>query len=96
VVDGGRNRSRAGSGTVGQPKPDVRRMIKAYPHVETERQGPVSLFAWQRIRAQPLVAKCFSLRDVTPKYQDDHTSAVFYLYRQGKNLLRRRAIENAD
>jgi 2-(1,2-epoxy-1,2-dihydrophenyl)acetyl-CoA isomerase len=60
-------------------------MIKQYPHVETERQGPVLIIRLANQSARNAFSRDmrFSLRDITREVQDDHSIRTLYLTAKG-------------
>jgi 2-(1,2-epoxy-1,2-dihydrophenyl)acetyl-CoA isomerase len=60
-------------------------MIKTYPHVETERQGPVLIVRLANEAARNSLTRemRFSLRDVTREIQDDPSVRSVYLTGKG-------------
>jgi 2-(1,2-epoxy-1,2-dihydrophenyl)acetyl-CoA isomerase len=63
-------------------------MIKQYPHVETERQGPVLIVRLANEAARNSLTRemRFSLRDVTREIEDDHSIRAVYLTGKGKTF----------
>jgi len=61
-------------------------MITQYPHVETERQGPVLIIRLANEAARNSLTRemRFSLREVTRSIQDDHSIRSIYLTAKGK------------
>ncbi len=60
-------------------------MIKHYPHLETERQGPVMIIRLANEAARNSLTRelRFSLRDVVREIEDDHTVRAVYLTGKG-------------
>jgi 2-(1,2-epoxy-1,2-dihydrophenyl)acetyl-CoA isomerase len=63
-------------------------MIKQYPHLETERQGPVLIVRLANEKARNSLTRemRFSLREVTRSIQDDHSVRSVYLTGKGKTF----------
>lgn len=60
-------------------------MIRQYPHLETERQGPVLIIRLANEAARNSLTRemRFSLRDVVREIEDDHTVRAVYLTAKG-------------
>jgi 2-(1,2-epoxy-1,2-dihydrophenyl)acetyl-CoA isomerase len=63
-------------------------MIKQYPHLETERQGPVLIVRLANEAARNSLTRemRFSLRDVTREIEDDRSIRSVYLTGKGKSF----------
>ena len=63
-------------------------MIKQYPHIETERDGPVLIVRLANEAARNSLTRemRFSLRDVVREIADDHTIRSVYLTAKGKTF----------
>jgi 2-(1,2-epoxy-1,2-dihydrophenyl)acetyl-CoA isomerase len=63
-------------------------MIKQYPHLETERQGPVLIIRLANEAARNSLTReiRFSLRDVIREVQDDYSVRSVYLTAKGKTF----------
>lgn len=63
-------------------------MLKRYPHVETERQGPVLVIRLDNEAARNALSRemRFSLRDITREVQDDRSIRSLYLTGKGKSF----------
>ena len=63
-------------------------MLKHYPHVETERQGPVLIIRLDNEAAHNALSRemRFSLRDITRAVQDDRSIRSLYLTGKGKSF----------
>jgi 2-(1,2-epoxy-1,2-dihydrophenyl)acetyl-CoA isomerase len=63
-------------------------MIKQYPHVETERQGPILIIRLANEAARNALTRelRFSLRDIIREIEDDHSVRSVYLTGKGKSF----------
>lgn len=63
-------------------------MIKKYPHVETERDGPVLIVRLDNETSRNSLTRelRFSLRDIVREVEDDHTIRSIYLTGKGKTF----------
>jgi 2-(1,2-epoxy-1,2-dihydrophenyl)acetyl-CoA isomerase len=63
-------------------------MMKQYPHIETERQGPVLIVALANEAARNSLTRemRFSLREITREIQDDYSIRSVYLTGKGETF----------
>jgi 2-(1,2-epoxy-1,2-dihydrophenyl)acetyl-CoA isomerase len=63
-------------------------MIKQYPHVETERQGPILIIRLDNEASRNALSRemRFSLRDIIREIEDDHSVRSVYLTGKGKSF----------
>lgn len=63
-------------------------MIKHYPHVETEQQGPVLIIRLDNEAARNSLTRemRYSLRDIVREIEEDHTVRAVYLTGKGKTF----------
>ena len=63
-------------------------MIKQYPHIETERQGPILIIRLANEASRNALSRemRFSLRDIIREIEDDHSVRSVYLTGKGKSF----------